>query len=788
MKKKVIMISAIAGMLVLGLCVKFAAGSRDAASVNSVALAGGIVSAEGIWSEEPLSGKESGQQEKMEEQAELEEPEGSVIPEKILLEKPVMELNGEEGELRYDWNQHVIRVDDDTLLFVSDGYFSAERLQQRIVYLAKAPDFVPQEVFRQDSRVYEEAPDVPELLERRMPSPKLVEEGFVFEADGMLYFLDDEFQETVLLCDLRELMGENYLFSPWRADQNKCDVTADASKLLACTDEGLYEYDLENNGRKLLEPAVFTPHEIIHVEGDCDCGETGFTFDGPVKAEYVPGGQGYVFLTGTEYGDPMKITLRSAEGKTLYQEEVREYIDGFMWVEAEDTVYLMVFYQEGDCAWLERVDAYTGEKEVFVVPEKVFFDGYLYTDFLDADHLIYCSEQTPEIWNMWENSDIRENDYKIYQLSDEEVIEPEDTGDINGKLVILDLTGRKTIIRYSDSSARMYEDFLNGEIMVELGEQYVYIDELFWDNDIEYCFLDIDGDGSGELQIRDNTIYYVVKVQEGALRVIWVGWWNYEPVLADGRCGILHYADGYGSEWIEFSTMSADGSMEKEDSICWSDENKNGKLDEGDFFYDSGDIDREHYLTKREEYAAMRSENELEWTGRRLKDFATWQDAYIDFILKIHVTEWEPDVGFLYSLLYVDADDVPELCIDTRVAVSGELIVSFYDGKVRCVNRERGGMRYIERGGLLYNDYGAMGFYPCNIYLLEKGEFSEIGTGWYSDYADEQGNIYYDYFWEEKPVTEAAFEACIDALIDRTKCVEPSLWYSEAKILKILVE
>ncbi|MDE5931029.1 MAG: hypothetical protein K2H40_00895, partial [Lachnospiraceae bacterium] len=187
-------------------------------------------------------------------------------------------------------------------------------------------------------------------------------------------------------------------------------------------------------------------------------------------------------------------------------------------------------------------------------------------------------------------------------------------------------------------------------------------------------------------------------------------------------------------------------------------------------------------------YTAMRSEAELEWTSRRLKNFATWQEAYIDFIRKIHNTVWENDIGFLYSLLYVDADDVPELCIDTRAAASGELIVSFYDGKVGCMNRERGGTRYIERGGLLYNDYGAMGFYPCNIYMLEKGEFSEIGTGWYSDHADEQGNVYYEYFWEGKLVTEAEFEACIDALIDRTKCVEPSLKYLEEEILEILME
>lgn len=728
MKEKRIAVSAIAGMLVLGLVVKFAAGSWSVSAVDNVAAAEVVVSVEGIWPEGLLSGKETGEageRGKTEERAEtegrveLEELEESVIPEKIFLEKPIVELNGEEGELRYDWNKHVIRADEDTLLFVSDGYFSAERLQQRIVYLAKTPDFVPQEVFRQDSRVYEEAPDVPDLLERRMPSPKLVEGGCVFEADGMLYFLDDEFQETVLFCDLRELMGENYLFSPWLTDKNKCDVTADASKLLACTDEGLYEYNLENNERKLLEPAVFTPHGIIHVEGDCDCGETGFTFDGPVEAEYVPGGQGYVFLTGTEYGDSKKVTLRSAEGETLYQEEKEEYIDGFMWVKAEDTVYLTVFYREGGCAWMERVDALTGEKEVFAVPEKVFFDGYLYTGFLDADHLIYCSEQTPGIWDMRDNSDIRKDDYKIYRLSDEKVIEPEDAGDINGKLVILDLAGRKTIIRYTDFSARLYERFLQGEITAEREEQQVYIDELFWNNDIEYCFLDIDGDGSGELQIRDDFAYYVVKIQEGALRVIWEDWRGYEPV-------------------------------------------------------------------NTEEYTAMRSEKEPEWTDRRLKDFATWQEAYDDFIRKIHVTVWVPDEGFRYSLIYVDADDVPELYIDTGFPISGEIVVSCYEGKIGCVNRERGGLQYIERGGRLCSWYGAMGFYPFNIYVLEKGEFSEIGTGWSSDYADEQGNVCFDFFWEDSPVTEEEFYAYINELIDLSECVEPSVLYSEEGMLELL--
>lgn len=783
MKKKAIMISAIAGMLVLGLCVKFAAGSRDAAAVDSTAVAEGVVSAEGIWPEELPT------EQKLEVQN-TEKRDCIAIPEMISLEKPVVKLNGEEGELRYDWDYNSVRVDEETLLLTSECYFLKEDRQQKIFFLAKAPYYIPHEVFRQDDKS-RGVSDPQEWEEYRMKRLHSIDGGYVYEVDGALYFMDRNFQETSLLCDLCQLMGDLYSFSPETV--KTCDLTEDALRMLACTDEGLYEYQLESGERKLLEPAFFARHEIAIAEGDCACGARDFEFSGPVMAAYAPDGQNYAFLTGTEEADWGEITgavLRTGEGRTLYQRET-EHIYDFKWIETGDTIYLAVFYQEDKSEKIDRVDVNSGEMVTFEVPEEIFlaflggFDCHVH--FLDADNLFY--------WN-YDKQDAGQNIFEIYNLYSEERHDFEIAGDVDWEISVFDCGDHDTHpVRYPkdlanapDGSSGVYEDFLNGEITVELEEQHVYIDELFWDNDIEYCFLDIDGDGSGELQIRDSRIYYVVKVQEGALRVIWEGWWNYEPVLADGRCGILHYADGYGSEWIEFSTMSADGSMEKEDSICWSDENKNGKLDEGDFFYDSGDIDREQYLTKREEYAAMRSENELEWTGRRLKDFATWQDAYIDFILKIHVTEWEPDVGFLYSLLYVDADDVPELCIDTRVAVSGELIVSFYDGKVRCVNRERGGMRYIERGGLLYNDYGAMGFYPCNIYLLEKGEFLEIGTGWYSDYADEQGNIYYDYFWEEKPVTEAAFEACIDALIDRTKCVEPSLWYSEAKILEILVE
>ena len=143
-------------------------------------------------------------------------------------------------------------------------------------------------------------------------------------------------------------MGELYRFSPWVGGRNLCDVSWDASRILACTDQGLYEYDLENGEGRLLEAAMYEVHEIIPEEGDCSCGETGFEFSGPLEARYVPGGEGYVFMTGTEYGDLLGIVLRSQSGETLYQKQTEDYRIGFCWMESERAVYLAAFY--GDSA------------------------------------------------------------------------------------------------------------------------------------------------------------------------------------------------------------------------------------------------------------------------------------------------------------------------------------------------------------------------------------------------------------------------------------------------------
>lgn len=372
--------------------------------------------------------------------------------------------------------------------------------------------------------------------------------------------------------------------------------------------------------------------------------------------------------------------------------------------------------------------------------------------------------------------------------------------------------GLSTANEVNFEPAEIYERFLDGELMVELEplvkttsfreKEQVTISGLFWDNDIEYCFLDIDNDGGEELHIRDNVVYYVIKAVDGTPQILFEGWWSYEPVVTDEQCGILHYYNGgYGYEQLEFIRISADGSTENDGAFKWDDGNENGSMDAEDSFtvyigYDDSlgriagfeDIDMEQYIRYKKEHSAQQAGYELKWTQRRLKEFETWQEAYLDFLQKPSATIWVSGSGFEdYSLIYIDDDDIPELYIYTGGAAIGEIIVSFYEGKVRAMERTRGGIRYIEYAGLLYSNWGNMGFYPCNIYMLEKGEFSEIGTGWLAErYDEETAFLDYAHFWEGKEVTETEYEECINELIDTSKCIEPSLLYTKDEILEIL--
>lgn len=434
MKKKAIILLIIAGIFILVLCVR-PDDSTAASVMENITMGTGAVSdRQKEWIEEKKTESKKAGEAQSEQKVgqEPEKQEQIAVSEMVQLKEPVVKRNGKTGELRYDWNYKKVRVDADTLLFVSECYFSEEKLQQKIFFLAKAPDFVPREVFRQDYK----SNDDPESLEQRMRRPHSVDGGYIYEMEGVLYFLDEDFLEASPICDLHQLMGELYSFSP--DTRRTCDVTADASRMLACTDEGLYEYDLKSGDRTLLEPAFFEHHEIILEEGDCACGARDYTFFGPVKAEYGPDGESYAFLTGTEeadWGDIRGVVLRAGDGETLYQKEAETmYGCGSMydmkWVESKDTVYLDAFYTEDDeKKIMDRVNLSTGEVKTFEAPDAIYVGAYpcCVVGYLDEDSLFYVNDG-----------------FEIYHPSSGERQKLKVVGEADWNLMVLDWDGRET--------------------------------------------------------------------------------------------------------------------------------------------------------------------------------------------------------------------------------------------------------------------------------------------------------------------------------------------------------
>ena len=489
MKKKVITISAITGIIILGLGIKLIAGSRDVSVIENAAVEVSVVSdelnerleqektesevaeevqpgtmnAEGKKSEE--SGAAQSESEKQEEvEAAIQELLESgrqnriVFPREVEVAEPIVKLNGERGKVEFFWDNDCIQIDTDTLLFTMDCYFAEEKLQQKFFFTAEAPDFKLQEVFRQDSRTWDKALKWPEDLEERMSRPHPVDGGYVYELDGVLYLLDEEFKEASPLCNLRELMGDLYAFSP--GTSNICDVTADATRMIVCTDEGLYEYNLGSGERKLLESASCKPYTN---EDDCACGPD-FSFSGPVRVEYGPDDQSYAFLTGREeaaWGDITGAVLRSEEGENLYQfyekrtEDIAEYVQDFKWVELEDATYLAVFYDKYDGEkWsylMDRVNVSTGEVETFEVPVDVYCgtDGCVGVGFIDVDTLIYINFDRLDDEMEGGGKRNRKDIFEIYRLSSGERQDLEGVGDVDWGMMVLDVGGYSNIrVRY----------------------------------------------------------------------------------------------------------------------------------------------------------------------------------------------------------------------------------------------------------------------------------------------------------------------------------------------------
>jgi hypothetical protein len=106
-----------------------------------------------------------------------------------------------------------------------------------------------------------------------------------------------------------------------------------------------------------------------------------------------------------------------------------------------------------------------------------------------------------------------------------------------------------------------------------------------------------------------------------------------------------------------------------------------------------------------------------------------WMRAYVDYyenaVLE-YCGEKVKDVFQQWALVYIDNDDIPEMVLFCPGEAYGNMVLSYYDGKVSEWASWRCNLKFIPRSGLLHNRDGSMGEYWDKVIRLKNGQFTEI--------------------------------------------------------------
>ncbi|MBR5226330.1 MAG: SH3 domain-containing protein [Clostridia bacterium] len=164
---------------------------------------------------------------------------------------------------------------------------------------------------------------------------------------------------------------------------------------------------------------------------------------------------------------------------------------------------------------------------------------------------------------------------------------------------------------------------------------------------------------------------------------------------------------------------------------------------------------------------------------------AEWKQIYRRWIQE------NDQEGFLYDLIFVNADDVPELAVDTQSEAGGCRILTVQNGVMDELMLRRRGFGYIARANLLCNSDGLMDSYFDDVYVIEDGRWTRIAAGEYFGYNggwDEASGRYVcaSYLWNGEGMTMEAYLDALDAVFPRERAVKAAFEDDSERMLKEL--
>ena len=148
-----------------------------------------------------------------------------------------------------------------------------------------------------------------------------------------------------------------------------------------------------------------------------------------------------------------------------------------------------------------------------------------------------------------------------------------------------------------------------------------------------------------------------------------------------------------------------------------------------------------------------------------------WQQAYIDYL----TSESDVEIQDGYTLIYLDADEIPELVEVGDCEAVGCRIVNYSDGAVHVAQLNRLYFSYIEGENLLCNSEGNMDNYYDLVYQIIDGELTLVAEGYYGAednsnvQFDEEGNPIYRYVWEGVEMSKEEYMKALNSIYDTSR-------------------
>ena len=106
-----------------------------------------------------------------------------------------------------------------------------------------------------------------------------------------------------------------------------------------------------------------------------------------------------------------------------------------------------------------------------------------------------------------------------------------------------------------------------------------------------------------------------------------------------------------------------------------------------------------------------------------------WMKVYADYVANANLECSDLrvlDVFSQWELVYIDDDSIPEMVLLCPSEAFGNIVLSYYDGKVSEWISSRCYAEYIPYSGLICNRDGSMDVYWNKVVRLKDGQFSEI--------------------------------------------------------------